>query len=148
MLASRRSAPGGFRALVASELRARVRLFSGYVVPGLRPGRPARFRAVVLMPGHCRWLRSDVVGTYCSMCGLIVTPGQRCIARPPVRVESCFGDHDMTCRTCALASTDECPAHDFEAWAFPDCPFWTPRAPLPSRPDVPEFRQMHFPGFE
>lgn len=80
----------------------------------------------------CRWLRSDVVGTYCSMCGLIVTPGQRCIARPPVRVESCFGDHEPPCVSCALAYEGLCTVGTLHRSALLSCDAWVERAPLPS----------------
>lgn len=82
---------------------------------------------------ECRWLRSDVVGTYCSMCGLLVTPGQRCIARPPVRVESCWGDHQSPCASCALAYEGICTVGRLHGAGLLSCDAWAERAPLPSR---------------
>jgi len=100
------------------------------------------------MPGHCRWLRSDVVGTYCSMCGLIVTHGQRCIARPPVRVESCFGDHEPPCVSCALAYEGLCTVGTLHRSALLSCDAWVERSPLSRRRDVSQSRQNRLPGFE
>lgn len=148
MLGACKGASGGYASLLVAFLRARLPVFCRYGLPGVQGGRAARFRAVVLMGAVCRWVRSNELGDYCQYTGLFVWRGSRCMASPKVRVNSCYGDLDTSCRTCGLAGSLDCPAHEHDAWAFSDCPFWTAVAPLPHREDAPDSGQLSLPGCE